>query len=50
MCVDEPEGGRSLTSASRRALAGAGLEVRAIELDAIEAGGGSLRCCIGEVF
>ena len=40
----------SLTSASRRALAGAGLEVRAIELDAIEAGGGSLRCCIGEVF
>lgn len=40
----------SLTSASRQALAGAGFDVRAIELDAIEAGGGSLRCCIGEVF
>ena len=40
----------SLTSASRQALSGAGFYVRAIELDAIEAGGGSLRCCIGEVF
>jgi hypothetical protein len=40
----------SLTSASRQALAAAGFDVRAIELDAIEAGGGSLRCCIGEVF
>ena len=40
----------SLTSASRQALASAGFDVRAIELDAIEAGGGSLRCCIGEVF
>lgn len=40
----------SLTSANRQALAGAGFDVRAIGLDAIEAGGGSLRCCIGEVF
>ena len=40
----------ALTAASRAALAAAGLGVRAVELDAIEAAGGSLRCCIGEVF
>lgn len=40
----------SLTSANRQALAGAGFEVRSVALDAIEAGGGSLRCCVGEVF
>ena len=41
---------RTLTPASRDALAAAGLAVREVELDAIEAGGGSLRCCIGEIF
>lgn len=41
---------RSLTTASRAGLAAAGFEVRAVELDAIEAAGGSLRCCVGEVF
>jgi hypothetical protein len=41
---------RSLLPASRHALAAAGFEVRGVELDAIEAGGGSLRCCVGEVF
>lgn len=41
---------RALTSASRAALAAAGLAVRSVELDAIEAAGGSLRCCVGEVF
>lgn len=41
---------RALTSATRAALAAAGFAVRAVELDAIEAGGGSLRCCVGEVF
>lgn len=41
---------RSLTADSRRALAVAGFEVRRVELDAIEAGGGSLRCCVGEIF
>ena len=41
---------RALTAASRTALAAAGFTVRSVELDAIEAGGGSLRCCIGEVF
>ncbi len=42
--------GRALTAASRAALAAAGFEVRTVELDAIEAGGGSLRCCVGEIF
>ena len=41
---------RTLTPASRDALAAAGFAVREVELDAIEAGGGSLRCCIGEIF
>jgi hypothetical protein len=40
----------ALTPASRDALAAAGFAVRAVELDAIEAGGGSLRCCVGEIF
>ncbi len=40
----------ALTPASRQALAGAGFGVRAVELEAIEAGGGSLRCCVGEIF
>ena len=42
--------GRALTAASRDALATAGFEVRTVELDAIEAGGGSLRCCVGEIY
>lgn len=41
---------RALTPTSYQALAAAGFAVRAVELDAIEAGGGSLRCCVGEVF
>lgn len=40
----------SLTAASRDTLGGAGFTVSAVELDAIEAGGGSLRCCVGEIF
>lgn len=42
--------GRSLTTASRASLASAGFALRTVELDAIEAGGGSLRCCVGEIF
>lgn len=42
--------GRALTGPSRDALARAGFKVRTVELDAIEAGGGSLRCCVGEVY
>ena len=41
---------RALTTDSRAALAAAGLAVRTVALDAIEAGGGSLRCCVGEIF
>ena len=40
----------ALSPASRAALAAAGFEVRGVPLDAIEAAGGSLRCCIGEVY
>lgn len=42
--------GRSLQPSTREAFAAAGFTVDTVELDAIEAGGGSLRCCIGEVF
>ena len=42
--------GRALSPAHRALLAAAGFRVEAEELDAIEAAGGSLRCCIGELF
>lgn len=41
---------RALSEVSRAALTAAGFTVRSVALDAIEAAGGSLRCCIGEVF
>jgi hypothetical protein len=41
---------RALDVASRAALARAGFGVQGVELSAIEAGGGSLRCCVGEIF
>lgn len=41
---------RVLTKASRDALGWAGFTVRSVPLAAIEAGGGSLRCCVGEIF
>lgn len=41
---------RALTGASRQSLAEAGFAVRSVDLDAIEAGGGSLRCCVAEIF
>ncbi len=40
----------SLTGATRTRLDAAGFHVSCVALDAIEAGGGSLRCCIGEIF
>lgn len=40
----------ALSPVSRKALAAAGFEVRGVQLDAIEAGGGSLRCCVGEIY
>ena len=42
--------GRALVSPHRDVLAAAGFTVRTVELDAIEAAGGSLRCCIGEIY
>ena len=40
----------ALTDAHKTQLNAAGFEVRSVPLDAIEAGGGSLRCCIGEIY
>ncbi|GHA83732.1 arginine deiminase-related protein [Cognatilysobacter bugurensis] len=40
----------ALEPATRDVLAGAGFTVREVDLSAIEAAGGSLRCCVGEVF
>lgn len=40
----------ALRPATRHALSSNGFTVEAVDLDAIEAGGGSLRCCIGEIF
>ncbi|MCO5055520.1 arginine deiminase-related protein [Thermomonas sp.] len=40
----------ALTPAHRGVLAAAGFRVEGVALDAIEAAGGSLRCCIGEIF
>jgi hypothetical protein len=41
---------RVLSGSSRAGLAAAGFSVRSVPLEAIEAGGGSLRCCVAEVF
>jgi len=43
-------GVQSLTPDSREGLAAGGFALRAVELDAIEAAGGSLRCCVAEIF
>ncbi|HEY0504268.1 MAG TPA: arginine deiminase-related protein [Lysobacter sp.] len=40
----------ALCGDSRDILAAAGFALRSVDLDAIEAGGGSLRCCIGEIY
>jgi hypothetical protein len=40
----------ALLPAHRQALQAAGLRVASVALDAIEAAGGSLRCCIGEIY
>ncbi|AXK73696.1 amidinotransferase [Lysobacter sp. TY2-98] len=40
----------SLRASTRAAFADAGFSVHSVELDAIEAGGGSLRCCVAEIF
>jgi hypothetical protein len=42
--------GDALDPVHRQTLQAAGFTVATVALDAIEAGGGSLRCCVGEVF
>ena len=42
--------GAALSPAHRGELAAAGFRVETVALDAIEAAGGSLRCCVGEIF
>ena len=39
-----------LSGHSREALTAAGFRLRSVALDAIEAAGGSLRCCVGEIY
>ncbi|UGB38364.1 arginine deiminase-related protein [Frateuria soli] len=41
---------QALTDAQCRALAGWGFRIGAVELDEIEKAGGSLRCCVAEIF
>ena len=40
----------SLSPESRHSLAAAGLTVRSVGLEAVEAAGGSLRCCVAEIY
>ena len=40
----------ALSPAHRTRLSAAGFGVRSVPLAAIEAAGGSLRCCIGEIY
>jgi hypothetical protein len=40
----------ALTEAQRQALAGWGFRLGTVELDEIEKAGGSLRCCVAEIF
>ena len=40
----------ALAPEQRECLEGAGFSLEAVELDEIEKAGGSLRCCIAEVF
>jgi hypothetical protein len=40
----------ALTDEQRAALAGYGFAIGAVELDEIEKAGGSLRCCVGEIY
>ncbi len=39
-----------LSEHQRGELVGAGFALRAVPLDEIEKAGGSVRCCIGEIF
>jgi hypothetical protein len=43
-------GAASLTESQRAALAGSGFAIGTVELDEIEKAGGSLRCCVSEIY
>jgi hypothetical protein len=43
-------GAATLDAAQRRTLAASGFTVRSVDLGEIEKAGGSLRCCVGEIF
>jgi hypothetical protein len=40
----------ALSAQTRASLAAAGFAIHSVALDGIEAGGGSLRCCVAEIF
>ena len=42
--------GRALAPENRAVIEGAGFRLACVELDAVEAAGGSLRCCVAEIF
>ena len=44
------QAGAALAPAQRARLLEAGFRIETVALDAVEAAGGSLRCCIGEIF
>ncbi len=43
-------GAQALDTSAYRTLAAAGFRIEAVALDAIEAAGGSLRCCVAEIY
>jgi hypothetical protein len=43
-------GAQSLTDGQREVLAEAGFRVEAVALNEIEKAGGSLRCCVAEIY
>jgi hypothetical protein len=43
-------GAQALSAAQREQIGGAGFSLRAVPLDEIEKAGGSLRCCVAEVY
>jgi hypothetical protein len=49
-CWMSAAGAASLRAAERAVLAAAGFELRVVALDEIEKAGGSLRCCVAEIF
>ena len=49
-CWMSAAGVASLEASQHAAFAAAGFDLRAVELDEIEKAGGSLRCCVAEVF